>query len=126
MKKLIIGFILGILLCGGIVYAVNYKASDISYSSDKTTVKNVSEALDELYKKGDNSVKLMEAGVFTDKNATNIWTPSVSRSNAGYGTETYSSNDGKVYAHVTMTGSSPSISLDYTSELISVADFIIF
>lgn len=123
MKKLIIGFVLGGLVFGGIVYAVSYNASDISYTKSSGEKINVNEALNELYNKGDSGVKLMEDGIFTDINATNTWTPSVSRSHSGYGTESYSSNGGKVYVSVTMTGSSPSISLSYTSDLVSVAGF---
>lgn len=53
MKKIIknnfLGFVLGILLCGGIVYAVSYKASDIIYSSKNPEITNVNAALDDLY-----------------------------------------------------------------------------
>lgn len=57
MRKLIIGFILGIILCSGVVYAANYYAKDVTYISDdeKWKVSNVNEALDSLYEIGKNS-----------------------------------------------------------------------
>ena len=52
MKKLIknnlIGFIIGGLIFGSVVYAVGYKASDISYTRDGVET-TVDESLDELY-----------------------------------------------------------------------------
>ena len=54
MKKLIIGFILGIILCSGIVYASSlYKAIDISYNKENWEVSNVNDALDELKNRTD-------------------------------------------------------------------------
>lgn len=52
MKKLITGFILGIITCSGIVYAVNYLATNISYTpaNNSWEVSNVNDALDDLYK----------------------------------------------------------------------------
>ena len=61
MKKILLGTIIGIILCGGIVYAVNYNATDITYSSDKTSVENVNDALDELYNKLD-TIKVRHLG----------------------------------------------------------------
>ena len=51
MKKLITGFILGIITCSGIVYAANYLASDISYEPTDASweVSNVNDALNDLY-----------------------------------------------------------------------------
>jgi len=51
MKKLITGFILGIIACSGIVYAANYLASDISYEPTDASweVNNVNDALNDLY-----------------------------------------------------------------------------
>jgi len=48
MKKLLLGFILGGLLFGSIVYAASYNANDISYTKEGTEI-NVNEALNELY-----------------------------------------------------------------------------
>ena len=53
MKKIIIGITIGIILCGGIVYAaITYKSSDILYESSDASweVSNVDEALNSLYK----------------------------------------------------------------------------
>jgi len=49
MKKILLGIIIGGLIFGGIVYAASYKASDVSYSNDKTSATNVHGALDDLY-----------------------------------------------------------------------------
>ena len=50
--KLIIGFILGVILTGGIVYAA-VTASEIDYTTTKnSSVKNVEQALNDLYTKG--------------------------------------------------------------------------
>jgi len=51
MKKMLLGFILGLLIWGGIVYATSYFAKDISYQpSDETwNVSNVNEAINSLY-----------------------------------------------------------------------------
>ena len=53
MKKLIknnlIGFIIGGLIFGSVVYAVGYKASDISYVKSDGVASNVNESLNDLY-----------------------------------------------------------------------------
>lgn len=50
MKKIIIGIILGMILCSGIVYGVNlYKASDILYTTGDGVETNVNDALNSLY-----------------------------------------------------------------------------
>ena len=53
MKKFIrnniFGFLIGIILCSGIVYAASYFASDISYTKDGWEVNNVKDAIDDLY-----------------------------------------------------------------------------
>jgi len=54
MKKLLLGFILGILLCSGIVYAASYVASDISYTKEGTQT-TVNDALNDLYKNATSS-----------------------------------------------------------------------
>ena len=62
-SKLIIGFILGAVIFGGLTgmlaYAIN--ASEISFipSDNSWEVENVNEALDDLYKKSDNSTTLV-------------------------------------------------------------------
>ena len=58
MKKLITGFILGIITCSGMVYAVNYLASDISYTpaDNSWDVSNVNEALDKIKLELDNGI----------------------------------------------------------------------
>lgn len=49
--KLIIAFILGVILTGGIVYAA-VSAREVSYTTDKNiNIKNVAEALNDLYNK---------------------------------------------------------------------------
>ena len=74
MKKIIVSnifcFLLGIILCSGIVFASNmYKASDIIYTNDiNDEVKNVNEALDDL----NNKIKVGNAtseDIVTGKNA---------------------------------------------------------
>ena len=51
IKNNIFGFILGIILCSGIVYAASYYAKDISYEPTDASweVNNVSEALNDLH-----------------------------------------------------------------------------
>ena len=47
--KVIIAFIIGIVLSGSIVYAINVASSSVSYSRNGSTVLNVEGALNELY-----------------------------------------------------------------------------
>ena len=69
MKKIIknnmFGFILGILLCGGIVYAASYYAKDVTYIPTDASweVNNVNDAINSLYDSQKNSTK--KAMVFT-------------------------------------------------------------
>ena len=51
MKKFILGAIVGILLCSGIVYAASYYAKDVQYEPKDTSweVSNVNEAINSLY-----------------------------------------------------------------------------
>lgn len=52
VKKMIFGFIIGMLLCSGIVYGINlYKADDVLYQPSDTSweVKNVNDAINSLY-----------------------------------------------------------------------------
>ena len=51
--------VLGILLCSGIVYAANYSAKDITYDHSNWKVKNVEEALNNLY---ENASKIYSLG----------------------------------------------------------------
>ena len=49
--KVIIGFIIGVILAGGIVYAT-VSATEVDYTTEKNTeIKNVSDALNDLYSK---------------------------------------------------------------------------
>ena len=53
--KVIIGFIIGVVLASSItVYAYNYLAKDISYIREGTNIKNVAEALNDLYNKSNS------------------------------------------------------------------------
>ena len=66
MKKMLLGIMIGILLCSGIVYAATlYKASDVSYQPSDASweVNNVNEAINVLYDSIQNSTK--KALVFT-------------------------------------------------------------
>ena len=51
ITKNLFGFILGIIICSGIVYAANYYATDISYKPTDASweVNNVNDALNDLY-----------------------------------------------------------------------------
>ena len=52
--KVIIAFVLGAILTGGIVYAA-VSASEVSYTTNKNaSVKNVEQALNELYNRKKN------------------------------------------------------------------------
>jgi len=66
-KKTIFSFVLGIILCGGVVYAVNYSANDISYTKNGTEI-NVNEALDELYDITSNAATVMPSIEFQADN----------------------------------------------------------
>lgn len=80
IKNNIFGFIVGILLCSGIVYGASlYKSEDVSYTKEGWEVDNVSEALDSLYEnKGSNSVVIN--GVL--QNGVNLTgSPSISTQN---------------------------------------------
>ena len=63
--KVVIAFILGLILAGGIVYAATVAANEIDYTTAKnSSVKNVEQALNDLYANRDagnpNSVTLVE------------------------------------------------------------------
>lgn len=64
MKKIIknnlLCFVLGMLVCGGIVYAASYKADDISYipTDESWEVNNVNDALNSLYNISLNASKV--------------------------------------------------------------------
>ena len=65
MKKMLIGFILGGLLFGSMVYAASYNANDISYTPTDASweVSNVNEALNDLndlYNNDGNNLKVNE------------------------------------------------------------------
>ena len=56
--KLIIGFIFGVIITGTIVYAA-VSASEINYTTSKnSSVKNVEQALNDLYNKSNNNSKI--------------------------------------------------------------------
>ena len=59
--KLIIGFLIGMVLTGGIVYAA-VSASEVNYTTDKNVeIKNVEQALNDLYNKNNyNNVDWVE------------------------------------------------------------------
>lgn len=59
MKKIIVGIIIGMLLCSGIVYASGlYSAKDIAYNNENSEVTNVNDALDEIKIELENSSKI--------------------------------------------------------------------
>ena len=90
-KLILTGFILGIILCGGIVYGASYYAKDVSYEPTDASweVTNVSDALDHLYKNARNvqignlDAKLSGASIQKtinfDKPFTNVPTVAISR-----------------------------------------------
>ena len=49
--KIIIGIIIGILICGGVSYAVNIASSSVSYTKSGSSVNTFEGALNELYEK---------------------------------------------------------------------------
>ena len=51
VRNNLFGFLIGIILCSGIVYATNYYAKDVSYEPTDTSweVSNVNEAINSLY-----------------------------------------------------------------------------
>ena len=74
MRKLIIGFILGIILCSGVVYAASYYAKDVQYEPTDTSweVSNVKDALDSLYNSISQAPSLIDLGNFTVTNSTQV------------------------------------------------------
>ena len=63
--KLFIGFLIGLILAGGIVYAV-VSAGEIEYTTNKNAnIKTVEDALNDLYLENLNSYKILETGTFT-------------------------------------------------------------
>ena len=86
IKNNLFGFILGIILCSGIVYGVNlYNATDISYNNNKTNVENVNEALNDLY----DIVNVEDAQYKIDITITCYFS-----GYDGYSIEGYAKNDG--------------------------------
>ena len=66
--KIIIAFIVGVILAGGIVYAA-VSAEQIDYTTDKNTeIKNVKEALNDLYNKNTKTPK--QVSTLTTQGAT--------------------------------------------------------
>ena len=69
--KVIIAFIVGVILAGGIVYAAT-SAKDVTYTTSKNgEIKNVEEALNDLYNKKTSAVLL-----WTNENPTSDFSPS--------------------------------------------------
>ena len=82
IKNNILGFILGIIFCGGIVYAASlYNANDVAYepTDENWEVTNVSEALDSLYVSYNQSLlDKLSYTVIAKNNATSAATSSAS------------------------------------------------
>lgn len=55
--RLLIGIVIGILLTGGVVYAVT-SASDVTYTRSGTNITNVEAALNDLYTKSQTSTEI--------------------------------------------------------------------
>ena len=72
-KNTIFSFLLGIILCSGIVYATNYLATEISYTKDGWGVNNVSEALDDLYENGAKKAMVFTSSPVDMKQYTDRW-----------------------------------------------------
>ena len=65
MKKILLGTIIGMILCGSIVYAASiYNATDITYNNEKSNVKNVNEALDELYNANNSKLQIKKGTAY--------------------------------------------------------------
>lgn len=83
--KVIIGFVIGVILTGGIVYAVT-SASEVIYTTSKNTeIKTVADALNDLYKYK-NSSTAQYIGTYTSESAANannatLTIPSVEKGN---------------------------------------------
>ena len=60
IKNNLFGFLIGIILCSGVVYGVSYNAKDISYVKEDGTQTKVNEALDYLYNNDGNNLKINE------------------------------------------------------------------
>ena len=71
MKKVIFGFMLGGLIFGSVVYAVSYKASDISYTTGDGVETNVNEAINDIYNNLNSSSKIIDLGTGTSFNVSN-------------------------------------------------------
>ena len=68
--KLIIGFVIGAVLTGGIVYAAVTSATEITYSTNKNEeVETVADALNDLYSIK-NNIDMSDAGEFIGRFAT--------------------------------------------------------
>ena len=67
-KGIIISFIIGVIIASSItVYAYSYFASDIGYAREGTNIKNVAEALNDLYGKNTSNIFVATLGGNTDK-----------------------------------------------------------
>ena len=62
--KVIIAFIVGVILAGGIVYAAVVSASEVSYTTAKNAnITNVQEALNDLYSKNQNNITITSTSI---------------------------------------------------------------
>ena len=74
--KLIIGILIGIIISGSIVYAVNVTSSSVEYTRSGSSVTSVEGALNELYDKakGKNNIVYYEYGDPTTSSTTDYTT----------------------------------------------------
>lgn len=125
MKKILLGIIIGGIIFGGIVYATSYKASDVSYSNDKTTATNVHDALDDLYNMKNVETKTITQtytcntsttctttisnDVIFENNIKNVYISDISTSHTSYQYEleslTLNNNVATVVSNVSIGGS---------------------
>lgn len=72
--KVIIAFLLGAMLTGGVAYAV-ISAQDVTYTKEGTEIKNVGEALNDLYNKSElpKQFKILKMESFSDTNNDNAF-----------------------------------------------------
>ena len=59
----ILGIIVGIIISGSIVYAINVSSSSVSYTKSGSSVTNVSDALDELYNAANSTSFFVKKGI---------------------------------------------------------------
>ena len=123
MKKLInkdriFSFLLGVILCGGIVYAANYMASDVTYKpkNKEWKVSNVNDAIDSLY----NSRKCNMNGTVPEISGKLI---PITLSNDG--TVTYADTSSNWYNYCNKEWANAVILIDSPSKEYKVGDTIL-